>query len=250
MKDSIINLIKKSVTCPFGLLLILSLAVTVPAQQSSQEEKRKDSEQIAEGRNESREAEKVFREIMQTPDKAIPRELLERAEAIGVFPNVLKAAFIFGGRGGDGLVIRRTASGNWSAPVFYNMGGASFGPQIGAKSTDYIMLFMNEGALRELLDDKLEFEGDLSFATGPVGRTLGAGTNLTLDAAILTYSRSKGAFVGASIKGAVLNADNNVNEALYNMKARDVLENPGKVNTNRLPSELRDFMNTVTRYAH
>jgi len=131
--------------------------------------------QQKEGRGEVREATKTLREIMSVPDKAIPRELLEKAEAIGVFPNVVKAGFIVGGRGGDGVVARRTPNG-WSAPVFYNIGGASFGAQIGANKTDYIMLFMNEGALRDLLDDKLEFEGSLSVAAGPVGRTVAAGT--------------------------------------------------------------------------
>ncbi|MDQ3323905.1 MAG: lipid-binding SYLF domain-containing protein, partial [Acidobacteriota bacterium] len=176
------------------------------------------------------------------------RELLEKAEAIGVFPNVVKAGFIIGGRGGDGVVARRTANG-WSAPVFYNIGGASIGAQIGAKKTDYIMLFMNEGALRDLLDDKLEFEGDLSFAAGPIGRTVGAGTNLTADAGILIYSRSKGAFVGASIGGAVLTADNSINEAFYKMKAGEVLDKPESVNLTNVSADLRNFSETVKQYA-
>lgn len=185
---------------------------------------------------------------MNVPEKGIPRELLEKAEAIGVFPNVVKAGFIVGGRGGDGVVARRTATG-WSAPAFYNVGGASFGAQIGAKKTDYIMLFMNEGALRDLLDDKLEFEGDLSFAAGPIGRTLGAGTNLTADAGILVYSRSKGAFIGASIGGAVLTADNSINDAFYKMKAHEVLEKPESVNLNGLSPELKAFSDTVKQFA-
>ena len=204
--------------------------------------------QQKEGRDEVREATKVFREIMNVPDKAIPRELLEKAEAIGVFPNVRKVGFIIGGRGGDGVVARKTNDG-WSAPVFYNIGGASFGAQIGAKNTDYIMLFMNEGALQDLLDDKVEFEGNLSFAAGPVGRELGAGTNATLDAGILIYSRSKGLFAGATIGGAVLTADNSINEAFYKMKAFEVLEKPESIKLTSISKDLRDFSNTVKQYA-
>ncbi|MCY7346558.1 MAG: lipid-binding SYLF domain-containing protein, partial [Pyrinomonadaceae bacterium] len=232
-----------------GLAIIVALSfgiVSIPAQTTmNAKEMRK---QQKEGRGEVREATKVFREIMSVPEKGIPRELLEKAEAIGVFPNVVKAGFIIGGRGGDGVVARRTANG-WSAPVFYNIGGASVGAQIGAKKTDYIMLFMNEGALRDLLDDKLEFEGDLSFAAGPIGRTVGAGTNLTADAGILIYSRSKGAFIGASIGGAVLTADNSINEAFYKMKAGEVLDKPAGVNMTDLPKDLRGFSETVKQYA-
>jgi len=232
-----------------GLAIIVALSfgiVSIPAQTTmNAKEMRK---QQKEGRGEVREATKVFRQIMSVPDKGIPRELLEKAEAIGVFPNVVKAGFIVGGRGGDGVVARRTANG-WSAPVFYNIGGASIGAQIGAKKTDYIMLFMNEGALRDLLDDKLEFEGDLSFAAGPIGRTVGAGTNLTADAGILIYSRSKGAFIGASIGGAVLTADNSINEAFYKMKAGEVLDKPESVNLTNVSADLRGFSDTVKLYA-
>ncbi len=241
------NAVNKYVIGLMGLALMLCfVAVSVPAQDTkSAKQIRKQQE---EGRGEVRESTKVFREIMNVPDKAIPRELLEKAEAIGVFPNVRKVGFIVGGRGGDGVVARKTKDG-WSAPVFYNIGGASFGAQIGAKNTDYIMLFMNEGALQDLLDDKVEFEGNLSFAAGPVGRTAAAGTNATLDAGILIYSRSKGLFAGATIGGAVLTADNSINEAFYKMKAFEVLEKPESINLTSISKDLQDFSNTVKQYA-
>lgn len=233
-----------------GLMVIFAILVMngwkVSAQQMSNTKEAK--EQQKEGRREVSEATKTIREIMNVPDKAIPRELLEKAEAVGIFPGVVKAGFIVGGRGGDGVVIRRTRNG-WSPPVFYNIGGASFGAQIGAQKTDYVMLFMNEGSLRDLLDDKLEFEGNLSFAAGPVGRTVGAGTNLTADAGILVWSRSKGAFVGATIGGAVLTADNSINEAFYGMKAGQVLENPAKVNMAQLPAELKSLEIVLAAYS-
>ncbi len=227
-------------------LILCFASVLTPAQngQNSKDYRK----HIKEGRDEAREATKVFREIMNVPDKGIPRALLEKAEAIAVFPNVRKAGFIVGGRGGDGLVSRRVKDG-WSTPVFYNIGGASFGAQIGIKNTDYVMLFMNEGALQDLLDDKVEFEGNVSVAAGPVGRELGAGTNLTLDAQILIYSRSKGLFAGATIGGAVLDADNDVNEALYNMKGFEVLKDPSSVKMVRTYRELSEFTRTVSLYS-
>lgn len=233
----------------WGLATVLTVSfgsLAIPAQQPMDaKEMRK---QQKEGHKDAREATKALREVMNEPDKAIPRELLEKAHGIGVFPNVVKAGFIVGGRGGDGVVARRTANG-WSAPVFYNIGGASFGAQIGVKKTDYIMLFMNEGALRELLDDNLAFEGDISFAAGPVGRTLGAGTNATLGSGILVWSRSKGAFIGASIGGAVLTADNSKNEAFYKMRAGAVLDKPESVALTNVSVDLRGFSDLVKLYA-
>lgn len=238
------NKIKRYISGAIGFLLVFFLMATVIPAQDTDEMK----EQKSEGREEVSEAAKVFREIMDEPDKAIPRELLENATGIGIFPGVKKAAFLIGGRYGDGIVMRRMADGTWSAPVFYDLGGASFGAQIGAKSTDYIMLFMNEGALRELEDDKLEFGGDLSFAAGPIGRTAGAGTNLTLDAGILTWSQSDGAFIGASLKGAALTADNSINKAFYNMEGGKVLNNPGMVNLSPMPGEFQSLKQLLTNY--
>ena len=241
------NTIRRWAIGAVGMALTISfVGTTVPAQQA------KDSKEVTkqkkEGRVEVREATKAFQAVMNVPDQGIPRELLEKAEAIGVFPNVVKAGFIIGGSGGDGVVARRTEKG-WSAPVFYNIGGSSFGAQFGAAKTDYIMLFMNEGALQELLDDKVEFEGSLSFAAGPVGRTVAAGTNLTADAAILIYSRSKGLFAGATIGGAVLTADNSINEAFYKMKAFEILEKPESVSMTNVSSDLQNFSSTVKQYA-
>src|SRR5207245_10021391 len=113
-------------------------------------------------------------------EKAIPQELLDKAEAIAVFPDVIKAAFIIGGKGGQGVVSRRTRNG-WSAPAFFNVGGGSFGAQIGATKTDYVMLIMNENGLNGLLKDKFEIGGEVGVAAGPVGREAAASTNLRLD---------------------------------------------------------------------
>jgi SH3 domain-containing YSC84-like protein 1 len=195
----------------------------------------------------SSEAAKVFTEIMNVRDKAIPKDLLDKAEAIAVFPGVIKAAFIFGGRGGQGVISRRIRGG-WGAPVFYNLGGGSFGAQIGAQKTDYILLIMNQDGLNGLVKDKFEMGGEVGVAAGPIGREAAASTNLTLDAGILSYSRSKGAFIGAALKGAVISPDNDLNEAVYGRKADDLLTGKPILMAD-MPASVRIFPRTLARYS-
>ena len=192
-------------------------------------------------------AAKVFTEIMNVREKAIPKELLDKAEAIAVFPEVVKAAFIFGGKGGQGVISRRTRNG-WTAPAFFNLSGGSFGAQIGATKTDYVLLIMNEDGLKGLLEDKFEIGGEVGVAAGPVGREAAASTNLTVDAGILSYSRSKGAFIGAALKGAVISPDNNLNEGVYDMKAKEVLTN-NSMSLSQMPAGVRIFPRTLARYS-
>ena len=193
-------------------------------------------------------AAEVFDKIMDAPDNSIPKELLDRAEAVAVFPGVLKAGFVVGGRGGSGLISRRV-TGGWSAPAFFKLGGASVGLQIGASKTDFVLLFMNEDAVRGLLEDKFEMGGEASAAAGPVGRAASATTNLTLDAGILSYSRSRGLFAGLELKGAVINPDNNLNEALYGLKAKDLLTGGNKLEMADVFSGVIVFPNTLARYS-
>ncbi|HEY0006808.1 MAG TPA: lipid-binding SYLF domain-containing protein [Pyrinomonadaceae bacterium] len=224
-----------------GLVLLLCFALLVaPAQERNRSNKRmKDAQRHA------RDAAKVFSEIMGVQEKAIPKELLDKAEAIAVFPGVVKAAFIIGGRGGQGIISRRQGSG-WSAPAFFNLGGGSFGPQIGAAKTDFVLLIMNEDGIKGLMEDKFEFGGEVGVAAGPVGREASATTNATLDAGILSYSRSKGAFIGAALKGGVINPDNDLNEAVYGMKAREVLSGSGQATA---PAGVSIFPTTLKRYS-
>jgi len=229
----------KSAACALVMVFTLSFAVVNTQAQKND---------FNEARDDVKDATRVLNTFVQKPDNFIPRELLERAEGIAVFPGVIKAAFIVGGRGGDGVVARRTADG-WSVPVFYNLGGASWGAQIGVESTDYVMLFMNEGALQALLNDKLEFGGELSFAAGPVGRTAAASTNATLKAGILTWSMSKGAFIGASLKGAYIKPDTDANRAIYGMDAKSILNNPAQAKKAGLPGEITAFTHAVASYA-
>jgi lipid-binding SYLF domain-containing protein len=192
------------------------------------------------------EAATVFDDIMSVPDKGIPRELIERAEAIAVFPGSVKAALVLGARVGQGVVSRKATNG-WSAPVFYNLGGASFGPQIGAEKTDYVLLIMNDEGINGLLKTKFEIGAEASIAAGPVGRTVAASTDPTLQSAILSYSRSKGAFAGVALKGSHISPDNDLNEAYYGNKADELIRNP--IVGNQVPAQVRIFPQTLAKYS-
>jgi len=193
------------------------------------------------------EAAEVFTKIMNVKEKSIPKELLDKAEAIAVFPSVVKVAFGIGGKGGQGVISRRI-KGGWSEPVFFNLGGASIGAQIGASKTDYVLLIMNDDGLNSLLKDKVELGAEVGVAAGPVGREAAASTDARLTAGILSYSRSKGAFIGAAIKGAVISPDNDLNEAVYGKKAKDLLT--GKPMTlTEMPAAVRIFPRTLARYS-
>ena len=218
-------------------LLVLSAAFT-PAQKKSRTQ---------DAARHASEAAKTFTEIMNVKDKAIPKELLDTAEAIAVFPGVLKGAFVFGARGGQGVISRRVRGG-WSAPAFFNLGGGSFGAQIGAQKTDYVLLIMNQSGLDGLLKDKFELGGEVGIAAGPVGREAAASTNPRLDAGILSYSRSKGAFIGAALKGAVITPDNDLNEAVYGKKADELLKGPA-MTFEQMPPSVRIFPRTLVRYS-
>lgn len=203
------------------------------------------NKKMTDATSQSQKAAKVFREIMGAPDKAIPKDILGRAECIAVFPQVIKAGFIVGGRGGRGLASCRTNRG-WSGPVFFHMGGGSFGLQIGAQATDFVLLFMNQEGMNKLLGDKFEIGADATAAAGPVGRQAGASTNIRMDAQILSYSRSKGLFAGLELKGVVITNDDSDNESVYGkgVKPEAVLRGtkPG-------PAAVSSFPTTLTRYS-
>lgn len=230
------NLFQRLVAYTFCLMLALCL-VTPPTLAQ------KEGKGVKDASRHSKEAADVFNEIMGVPDKAIPKELVEKAQAIAVFPGVFKAAFIVGGREGKGVISRRTASG-WSAPAFFNLGGGSVGAQIGANKTDYVLLIMNEKGLNGLLGDKFQIGGEVSVAAGPVGREASAATDVQLKAEILTYSRSRGAFIGAALHGTVISPDNSLNEAFYGMKASEVL-NGGVSN---IPQPVSIYPQTLSQY--
>ena len=216
-----------------------ALAVSTVAQSQGQKS-------IEDEVGQSDKAAKVFGEIMGSPDKGIPKDLLEKAECVAVFPSVLKAGFIVGGRGGRGVASCRTLSG-WSAPAYFNLGGASIGLQIGAQSTDFVLLFMNKDGMKSLLSDEFTLGGDASVAAGPVGRQAGASTDLKLNAQILSYSRSKGLFAGLELKGVVIKPDKDDMRDVYGegVTAKAVLQD----NKVTAPVAVRAFPAALGRHS-
>src|SRR4051812_49234395 len=161
----------------------------------------------------------VLNEIMATPDKGIPQEVFENAKCIAVVPNMVKGAFIVGGKHGRGVATCRTASG-WSAPAFISVGGGSWGLQIGAQNIDLVMTVMNQQGMQRMLSNKFQVGGDAAAVAGPVGRHASAGTDWKADSEILTYSRAKGLFAGISLTGAVVQQDNDSTRAIYHKRLR------------------------------
>src|SRR3989304_2860658 len=165
-------------------------------------------------------ANEVLGQIMQTPDKAIPNDLLARAACIGIIPSVKKVAIGFGGRHGAGFVLCRKNKGKgpWGPPSGFSMSGGSFGLQLGFSATDFVLLFMNADGVEKLLQDKFTLGADASVAAGPVGRSATAATDAQMTAKVLGYSRSKGLFAGLALTAAGVRPSGGENEELYGRK--------------------------------
>lgn len=184
----------------------------------------------------------VLHAIMAIPDKGIPEEVLSNAKCIIVVPDLVKGGFIFGAKHGRGVASCRTSDG-WSAPAFVSVGGGSWGLQIGVEGVDLVMLVMNDQGFQHLLSSKFQLTGEGSAAAGPVGRHASAGTDWKMNTQVLTYSRSKGAFAGLTLEGAVVQQDDDSTRSVYgkNMKFRNILS--GKVST---PKSADAFMKAVS----
>lgn len=201
-----------------------------------------DWEEIA---DETREARNVLEEFMEVPEHSIPPSLLNRAYCLAVVPKVLKVGFGFGGRRGTGLMTCRGET-DWSAPVFVKLTGGSFGLQIGVQSTDFVIVFVNRGAARRILDDQFTFGAQASVAAGPVGRTADASTDITFESEIYTYSKSKGVYGGLTIEGAKFGVDEDWVEDVYgDVTAEEMLFGSGA----QTPETLEPFMEAVRRHA-
>jgi SH3 domain-containing YSC84-like protein 1 len=157
----------------------------------------------------------IFKEIMSTPDKGIPGDLLDKAHCMVIVPGMKQGAFVVGAKYGKGFAVCRRDNGGWGAPAAVRVEGGSFGFQIGASSTDVVMLIMNERGMRRLLEDKFTMGAEATVAAGPVGRSASAQTDAQLSADILSYSRSKGLFAGIALTGATMRNDVDVNKELY-----------------------------------
>lgn len=189
----------------------------------------------------------VLKEISETPDKGIPQDLMDKSVCIAVIPNMKKGGFIFGANYGKGLMSCRinNGTGPWSAPSMFQLGGGSFGLQIGAQSVDLVLVIMNLTGLESLLNSKFTLGGDASVAAGPVGRTASAETDAWMSAKILAYSRARGLFGGLIIKGGVVSPDKDANQVLYNkaIEPRDLLLH----NTDSVPKDVKIFLDQLTK---
>jgi lipid-binding SYLF domain-containing protein len=173
----------------------------------------------------------VLEELAGIPE-GIPRDLLAKAECVGIIPSTKKFALGVGGRYGKGVVACRTDAGRgaWGPPLMISLGGGSFGLQIGGQAADYVLLIMNPKGIDNLLKSKFTLGADAAVAAGPKGRTAEAATDARMRAEILTYSRTRGVFAGISLEGAVVSQDDDANRRLYGEKVspRDLLLEPGQ----------------------
>jgi len=190
----------------------------------------------------------VLSEIMEAPDHGIPEALLKRAYGIAVIPHVVKGAFGFGGRYGKGLVAQRNADGGWGTPLFIQIGGGSFGLQLGVEATDVVMVFTNRDGILPLLKGKLKIGADASATAGPVGRKAEAGTDILLNSAIYSYSRSKGLFAGIALDGAIVQLDNEANRNVYGKKSVPVDVSTLQVSAAAM-NIVQPFLHALRKYA-
>lgn len=211
------------------LLVVLMLVCALPVVGQ-----RKENERI----NESA---VVIKEILGMPD-GIPKDLLNKADCLVIYPSVKKAAFVVGGSYGRGLITCRKGqdfSGPWSAPAMFALEGGSFGFQIGAQATDFVLLVMNESGANSVMSSKVKLGADASVAAGPVGRAASAETDIVMKAEILSYSRSKGLFAGLSLEGSTMRSDDGANKSLYGkeLSAKEIVRE-GKVGSPASASRL------------
>jgi SH3 domain-containing YSC84-like protein 1 len=192
-----------------------------------------------------KEASTVLSEMRAAPDKGIPQDLWDKAACVAVIPSVKKAAFVFGGEYGKGVVSCREGR-EWSAPVFIELEKGSWGFQVGAEQIDLVLLIQNKRGMDKLLQDKVALGADASIAAGPVGRTARGETDAQMSAEILSYSRAQGLFAGIDLTGGVLRPDKNANRDAYgaNADASQILNGSAKVTVS---TAARAFMSSLAR---
>ena len=216
-------------------LLTVLLALTAISSQAAEPELKRAENAV-----------RVLSEVMQAPDKAIPRELLQSAHAIVVVPDVLKAGFVIGGRRGEGLIAIKTRDGTWSNPAFVNLTGGSIGFQAGVSSTDVVLVFRTERGVDSIVNGKFTIGADASAAAGPVGRTAQASTDAQLKAEIFSYSRARGLFAGVALDGSVLSINHASNQLIYGdgVTPRRIFDG----GVSNIPNALVDFRDRLEEY--
>jgi SH3 domain-containing YSC84-like protein 1 len=192
----------------------------------------------------------VFAEIMSAPDGGVPRSVLDKAEAIAIFPGVFRAGFALGGQYGHGIIsVRDRKTGTWSAPAFLKIAGGSFGLQLGAQAIDIVLVIMDPLGVQRLLSNEFKIGGEASAAAGPVGRAAEASTDIQMRAKILSYSRSRGLFAGVAVNGSTLTADTDANERFYGQRydSRGVIRTASA--SAALPPAVATLRKTLAKYA-
>ncbi len=191
----------------------------------------------------------VLNEIMATPDKSIPEDLLTKCACVVIIPSMKKGGFIFGGRYGRGAVSCRKngGTGEWGPPSMVGLTGGSFGFLAGGAAVDVVMLIMDLNGINSLIKNNFTIGGDASAAAGPVGRSSSAETDAYMKAKILSYSRSQGIFAGVELNGAVLKQDRDANQVLYGkvVGAKDLLFDA----TEPVPKDAQEFIQTLNKYS-
>lgn len=206
-----------------SILVGMILALTLPAFAAS-----KETDRIGESYN-------VVKEILGIPD-GIPKDLIQKASCVVVFPSVKKAAFVVGGSYGRGVIMCRSGKdlkGSFSAPAMMALEGLSVGFQIGGQATDFVILVMNDAGARSIMDSKVKLGADASIAAGPKGRTAEAATDVVMQAEMLSYSRARGVFAGVSLAGSTLRSDDDANKVVYGkeLTARQIVRDGAVVAT-------------------
>lgn len=189
----------------------------------------------------------VILEIMDIPEQKIHPELLEDAYGVAVIPGVIKVGLGLGGRHGKGVLVVRTSDAQWSNPVFLTLTGGSIGWQIGVQSTDIILIFRKKKSVDAIMEGEFTLGADASIAAGPVGRHIGAKTDVTFKAEIYSYSQSRGLFAGLALEGAALQIDHDANEDFYD----DRTVTPDDIFSNRVQyvhSCVEEFRRVLTEY--
>jgi len=225
--------------------LVVAGMISVPALTNPKDSEKDAAKDTAKQSEKINAAEAVLKASVAAPDKGIPKDLLEKAECVGVFPDVKKGAFIVGGQGGKGLFTCRNGQG-MTGPAFFKIGGPSIGWQAGFEEADLVLLIMNKEGVDKLLQDNFTIGGEATAAAGPVGRDVRASTDILMHAQILSWSRARGLFAGVSLNGLVIHQDRDDNADLYGkpLEARDILTG-GPVT---VPVIAKSFVSTTAQY--
>lgn len=190
----------------------------------------------------------VVRQFVDIPENAIPPALLGQAYGIAVIPSVFKAGFVLGGRHGKGVLSVRTPDGSWSNPTFISLTGGSIGWQIGASSSDIILVFKTQRSIDKIASGQINLGADAAVAAGPVGRSAGASTNLGFDAEVYSYSRARGLFAGVSLEGGKISIDREANWLFYDKAGIDAYTILRDGNDSAMPQAGEKFIYTLDRY--